>query len=53
MDNINYFKDLFEPIPDFREVVFSIVLIKYDVDILQEYGCLKNDDNHLCKKLKL
>ena len=28
MDNINYFKDLFESIPDYKKIVLLMLLIK-------------------------
>ena len=38
MDNINYFKDLFESIPDYRKIVLLMFLIKKDNDLLHECG---------------
>ena len=38
MDHVNYFKDMFKSIPDYRNIVFLIFLIKNDVDFLNEYG---------------
>ena len=53
MDHVNYFKDLFESILDYRTKVLLLSFIKTDVDKLQEYGCLKYDINHLCKEYKI
>ena len=52
MDNINYFKDLFESIPDYRKIVLLIFLIKSDEDLLKECGFLMSDINRLIKEYK-
>ena len=52
MDNGNYFKDLFESIPDYKKIVFLIFLIKNDVRFLHECGLLKSDINFLYKEFK-
>ena len=36
----NYFKDMFESIPDYRKLVLLVFLVKNDVDLLKEYGFL-------------
>ena len=41
MDNINYFKDLFESISDCKKILPLLFLIKNDNDIIQESGFLK------------
>ena len=41
MDHVNYFRDLFESIADYRKIVLLILLIKNDIDILTECGFLK------------
>ena len=38
MDNISYFKDLFESIEDYRKFVLSIFLIQNDKNLLREIG---------------
>ena len=38
MDNIKYFKDLFESILDYREIVLLVFLIENDVDLIIECG---------------
>ena len=48
MDNINYFKDLFKSIPEYRKIVLLVFLIKNDVDLLKECGFSKNDNYSLC-----
>ena len=48
MNHVNYFKDLFETIPDSRKVVLWKFLIKNDVDLLNECGFLKDDIRRLC-----
>ena len=43
MNYENFFKDLFESIPDFRKVVLLLHLIQNDDDLLKECGILKSD----------
>ena len=43
MNNINYFKDIFESIPDYRKIVLLIFLIQNDKNLLKEIGFSKND----------
>ena len=38
MNNINYFKDLFESKPDYKKIVLLTFLIKNDVTFLYECG---------------
>ena len=52
MDNINYFKDLFESIPDYKKIVLLMFLIKNDVNFLYECGFLNGDINFLYKEFK-
>ena len=52
MDNINYFKDLFESVPDYKKIVLLMFLIKNDVNFLYECGFLKGDIKLLFKKFK-
>ena len=52
MDNINYFIDLFESLPDYRNIAFLMFLIKNDVYLFQENGFLKTDINCLGSELK-
>ena len=52
MDHYNYFKELFESIPDYRKIVSIMFLIDNDVDLLLERGYLKNDINGLCLEFK-
>ena len=51
MDNINYFKDMFESIPEFRKIVLLMILLKNDVNLLYESGFLKGDNQYLYKKI--
>ena len=44
MNRVNCFKDMFESIQDFRKIVLLTLLFKYEVDLLQESGYLKNDN---------
>ena len=45
MNNVNYFKDLFESIPDYRKIVLLMFLTKDDKNLLKEFGFSKNDIN--------
>ena len=52
MNNVNYFKDLFESIPDYKKIVLLMFLIKNDDNLLYECGFLKGDINFLYKQFK-
>ena len=52
MGNVNYFKDFFESIPDYKNIVLLMFLIKNDVNFLNECGFLKGDINFLYKEFK-
>ena len=52
MDNANYFKDLFESIPDYKKFVLLMFLLRNDVNFLYECGFLKGDKNFLYKEYK-
>ena len=52
MDRVNYFKDMFESIPDYRKTVLLMFLIKNEDDFLQECGFLKSDIERLCKEFR-
>ena len=43
MDNINYFKDLFESIPDYRKIVLLMFLFQDDKNLLREIGFSERD----------
>ena len=43
----NYFKDIFESIPDYKKIVLLIFLIQNDKNLLKEIGFSKNDINRL------
>ena len=47
MNYENYFKDMFESIPDYRKIVLIMFLSKNDDDLLNEFGYIKNDINRL------
>ena len=53
MDNVNYFTDLFESIPDYKKIVLLMFLIKNDVKFLYECGFLKGDIKFLYKEYKI
>ena len=52
MNSVNYFKDLFESIPDYKKIVLLITLIKIDVNFLYECGFLKGDIIFIYKEFK-
>ena len=52
MNNINYFKELFESIPDYRKIVLLIFLIQNDKNLLKEIGYSSNDINLLNLEFK-
>ena len=52
MDNVNYFKDLFESIPDYRKIVVLIFLIQNDKNLLHEVGFSQRDFNRLSLEFK-
>ena len=52
MDNVNYFKELIESIPDYKKIVLLLFLIKNDVSFLYECGFLKSDNIFLYKELE-
>ena len=52
MNNVKYFEDLSEPIPDYRKTVLLMFLIKNDVNLLCECGFLKGDIHYLYKKFR-
>ena len=53
MDNLNYFKDLFESIPDYRKVVLLIFIGKDHKNLSKEIGFIKNGINQLSLKYKI
>ena len=52
MNNSNYFKDIFESISDYREIVLLLFLIQNEKNLLNEIGFSKNDINHLNLEFK-
>ena len=52
MENVNYFKNLLESIPDYRKIVFLMFSMKNDNDFLTECGFLKSDSNRLYRELR-
>ena len=52
MNNENYFKDIFESIPDYRKIVLLIFLIQNDKNLLKEIGFSKNDISRLSIEFK-
>ena len=47
MNYENYFKDMFESIPDYRKIVLLIFLIQNDKELLFEIGFNERDINRL------
>ena len=52
MNNVNYFRDIFESITDYRKIVLLIFLIQNDKNLLKEIGFSKNDINLLNLEFK-
>ena len=52
MNNNNYFKDIFESIPDYRKIVLLIFLIQNDKNLLNEVGFTQRDINRLSIEFK-
>ena len=52
MDYENYFKDMFESIPDYRKIVLLLFLIQNDTNFLKEIGFSENDINRLNLEFK-
>ena len=52
MNNTNYFKDIFESIPDYRKIVLLIFLIQNDKNLLKEIGFSRADINSLNLEFK-
>ena len=52
MHNVNYFKELFESIADYKNIVLLMFIIKNDVNFLYECGFLKGDINFLYKEFE-
>ena len=50
---LNYYKDLFQSILDYRKVVLKMFLIKNDVDLLTEGDFMNKDIIRLCLELKI
>ena len=50
---MNYFKDMFESITDYRKIVLLIFLIQNDKNLLKEIGFRKNDINLLNFEFKI
>ena len=52
MNNLNYFKELFEPITDYGKIVLLMFLINNDKNLLKEIGFGKENINRLTIELK-
>ena len=51
MNNVYYFKDLFVSIPDYKNFVLLLFLIKNDVNFVYESGFLKGGINFVKKRI--
>ena len=45
MNNVNYFRDIFGSITEYRKIVLLIFLIQNDKNLIKEKGLSKNDIN--------
>ena len=52
MDNVNYFTDLFESIPDYKKIVLLMFLIQNDKKLLHEVDFSERDNNRLVLEFK-
>ena len=52
MDYENYFKDIFQSIPDYRKIVLLIFLIQNDKNLITEIRFSKNYINLLNSEFK-
>ena len=52
MNNVNYFKDIFESIHDYKKIILLIFLIQNNKNLLKEVGFSKNDINLLNLEFK-
>ena len=52
MNKSNYFKDIFESIPNYKKIVLLVFLIQNDKNLLKEIGFSKNDLNRLNLEFK-
>ena len=52
MNNVNYFIDMFESIPDYRKIILLIFLIQNDKKLLKEVGFSNKDLNLLNLEFK-
>ena len=52
MNNVNYFKDIFESIPDYKKIVLLMFLIQNDKILLNEIGFSQRDINRLSIEFK-
>ena len=52
MNNVNYFTDLFELIPDYKKIVLLLIIIQNDKNLLKEIGFSKNGINLLNLEFK-
>ena len=52
MNNVNFFRDIFGSITDYKKIVLLIFLIQNDKNLLKEIGFSKNDNNLLNLEFK-
>ena len=52
MNNSNFFKDIFESISDYRNIVLLMFLFQNEKNLLNEIGFSKNDVNRLNLEFK-
>ena len=53
MNNSNYFRDIFESIPDYRKIVLLMFLIKNDKKLLLKICFTERDINRLNLEFKI
>ena len=52
MNNVIYFRDLFESITDYKKIVLLMFLVQNDKNLIKEIGFSKNDINLLNLEFK-
>ena len=52
MDNVNYFWHWFESIEDYKKIVFLIIILQIDKDLLLAVGFSERDLNHFWREFK-
>ena len=52
MDQVTFFEDIFESVPDYKKIVLLIFLIKGDKKLIKRIGFSENDINQSSPEFK-